>query len=151
MGRHTVLLRYFHQALGVGAISGAHHQQQVAIRGRHLHRQLAVLRGIADVVARRVLQGGEPRAQPGHDVLGFVEAERGLGDVADLERVGHLEPVHVGEGLHNLGALRSFAQGTCHLVVVPVSDQDDGIPQPGESPSLQVHLRDQGAGGVDDP
>ena len=53
VGRHAAIRRDFAQAVGVGAVRAADDDHHVDLRRHELHRVLAVLRGIADVVLLR--------------------------------------------------------------------------------------------------
>ena len=48
------------------------------------------------------------------------------------------------------GRCRGLAQRSRDLLVLPVPDQDDGVPQTRKLHRLQVHFGHQGAGGIDD-
>ncbi len=89
--RGAGLERDLDQAHGVGGVAGADHDHQVGVLGDLLDRELAVLGGVADVVARRVEQLREPLADRGDGLEGLVDRQRGLREPGDLGRVADLD------------------------------------------------------------
>ena len=81
------LERDLDQADRVGGVAGADHDHQVGVRGDLLDRELAVLGGVADVVAGRVEQLREPLADRGDRLQRLVDRQRGLREPGDLRRV----------------------------------------------------------------
>ena len=65
-------------------------------------------------------------------------------------RVGRLKAVDVGGMLDHVDGVRRLAERPLHLLVVGVADQHDAVAVAREAPRLDVHLVDEGAGGVDD-
>src|SRR5690606_17884306 len=68
------------QAVGIGGIDRTNHQHQVALRGQTAHGVLAVLRGIADVVAPWTDDVRKALPQGLDDAARVVYGKRGLGD-----------------------------------------------------------------------
>jgi hypothetical protein len=81
----------FAQAVGIGRIGRADHDDQIAIGGEFFHCILAILRGVADVVLLRAADVGEARASAPHHACRIVHRQCGLGDVGQLVRVAHLQ------------------------------------------------------------
>src|SRR5207248_10484865 len=83
------------QAHAVGAVAAAQHDDGVGLGDQLLDRLLAVLGGVADVVARGADDVGEPAAQGVDDALGVVDAEGGPGEVGDPGAGGQVQAVDV--------------------------------------------------------
>src|SRR5690606_24718953 len=90
------------QAVGIGGIDRTNHQHQVALRGQTAHGALAVLRGIADVVAPWTDDVRKALPQGLDDAARVVYGKRGLGDEGDEGRIAHLDALRV---LHRLDEL----------------------------------------------
>ena len=93
-----------------------------------LHRFLAVLRGVADVIAGRALDRGKPLAKPRDDFLRVVKAQGRLREEGKLARIFDFEGIHGGDGVHHQSAVGSFAGSANDFLVVFVADQDNGAP-----------------------
>ena len=141
--------RHLDQPVGVRRVGRADHQHDVGARGDGLHRLLAVLGRVADVVGRRALQRGEPPAQDVDDHRGVVHRQRRLAEVRDA----------VGSSTRRrrlLAVCTSTARsGACPAV--PITSSWSACPisrivsvAAGEPAGLAVHLGDQRAGRVDD-
>ena len=141
------------QAVGVGAGARAHHQQHVALLQQLLDRILAVLRGIADVLAPRRRQLREAPAQRRDDFRGVIDRERRLGDERQALRVAHLQLRHVGGALHQVDAPArrriEASHGAFDLRVPRVADEDDVAAFARVALHFHVHLGHQRAGGVE--
>ena len=87
--------------------AGADHDHQVGAAGDLLDRQLAVLGGVADVVARRVEQLREPLADRGDGLHRLVDRQRGLREPGHLVRVADLDVGDVVGALHQLDVARA--------------------------------------------
>jgi len=120
-------LGHLYQPLGVRAVGGADDQQHVDVVHQALDRRLAVLRRVADVVARGTDDLGELAPQRLDDVAGVVHRQRRLGEVGDLVGIGHRQPLDLLRAVHHHDALGCLAQRADHLVVVLVADQDDRV------------------------
>ena len=129
-----------HESHRVRRVAGPNHDHQVALRGHRLDRHLAVLGGVADVIARRVLQRGEPFAQPRHGLHGLVDAERGLRQPDDLARVAHGDVVDPVGSVHQLHMVGGLTGGADDLFVALVADKEDVVVLAGEPLGLVVHL-----------
>ena len=137
------------QPHGVRGVGRADHDHQVGTLADLLDRELAVLGGVADVVAGRVEQLREalPDRVDGRHRL--VDRQRGLGEPGHLGRVAHDDAGHVGGALHELDVLGGLAGGALDLLVALVADQQDVVVVAGEAARLVVHLGHQRAGRVD--
>ena len=125
------------------------HDHQVGALGDLLDGELAVLGGVADVVARRVEQLGEALPDRGHRLEGLVDRERGLREPGDLGRVADHDRGDVGGTLHELDVLRRLARGALDLLVPLVADEQDVVVGLGEPLGLVVDLGHQRTGRVD--
>ena len=137
------------QAHRVGGVGRADHDHQVGLRADLLDGELAVLGGVADVVARRVEQVREPLPDGVDGGHRLVDRERRLREPGDLLGVAHDDPGDVVGALHELDVLGSLTGGALDLLVTLVADQQDVVVVAGEALRLVVHLGHQRAGGVD--
>ena len=121
-----------------------------ASRGDLLDRHLAVLGGVADVVARRVEQQREPLAQRG-DRLAASRRPTAWSARARRPSPGRAtSTASTSSGpVDELDVLGRLAGGALDLLVALVADQQDVVVVGGEPPRLVVHLGDQRAGRVD--
>src|SRR5207244_12085858 len=110
---------------------------------------LAILGGIADIVARRADNLRETAAEGANDHLGVVHAERRLREVGNLGAGRKVERLRLYLVLHQADAARRLADRAGDLVMPLVTDEEDGVPLPGEADGFEVDLGDQGTGGVD--
>ena len=74
----TILQRNLHQTLRVRAILRANNDHQIALGRDCFDCHLAVLGGVANVVARRILQVRELLLEQLHDGHGLVDRQGGL-------------------------------------------------------------------------
>ncbi len=137
------------QADRVGGVPRAHHDHQVGPGRDDLDRRLAVLGGVADVVARRVEQGRETLAQRADRLGRFVHRQRGLRQPDHPRRVPDLDVRGPVGAVDQADPVRGLPRGAHDLLVPGVADQQDVVVPGGEAPRLAVHLGDQRAGGVD--
>ena len=86
VGGGAVLARHLDQAVGVGGVGRADHEDQVALAGQLLDRDLAVGRRVTDVVGLGADDRRELGPQGGDDLGGLVDREGRLGDEGDLAR-----------------------------------------------------------------
>ena len=113
-------------------------------------RDLAVLRGVADVLGVGADDVGKLLLEGVDDVAGLVQAQRGLGQISHAVGVGHLELGNLGDVRNHLGGLGRLAQRALNLVVVAVPDEHQRVALLGELDGLDVDLGHQRTGGVDD-
>ncbi|CAM5319444.1 hypothetical protein SVIOM342S_01019 [Streptomyces violaceorubidus] len=122
----------------------------IGLSARLLHRELAVLRGVADVVARR---GDEPRELGLERVDGLhrlVDGECGLGEPDHLRRVrGRSTLATSARSVDELDVVGGLAGGADDLLVALVADQQDVVVVVREADGFLVDLGDERAGGVD--
>src|SRR5439155_6125474 len=122
---------------------------QVALLAKALAGSLAVLRGVADAVARGPRDLGEPTPEHLDHGAGVVDGEGRLGQVGDLGRIAYLQPLR---GLHRVDdhdPRGRLARRPDHLVVILVAHQVDGEAVPGVPDRLRVDLGDERTGRVD--
>jgi hypothetical protein len=60
------------------------------------------------------------------------------------------ESLHGGDGVHDDGAVGSFAGGADNFLMVPMADENDGALFAGEFQRFQVNFGHEGASGVND-
>ena len=147
-GLGAVFQGNLHEADGVGGIGGAHHDDQVGLRGNLLDGHLAVGGGVADVVAGRILQRREALLQQPDRFHRFIHAQRGLRKPDDLFRVPDRHFVHFVRAVDDLDVLGGFTGGSFNFLVAVVADQEDVEVVLGKADSFPVHLGHQRAGGV---
>jgi hypothetical protein len=141
--------RHLAQPLGVRGVLRTDDDHHVALGRDLLDHFLAVLRRVADVVARRRLEQRQPGAQPFDGVHGLVDRQRGLRQPHDLRRIAHGDAVDRVRPDDQLDVCGRLAGGTHDLLVPLVPDEQDVVVVGGVPARLHVHLRHQGAGGVD--
>jgi hypothetical protein len=144
-----VLQRDLDETNAVGGVGRTHDDDEVGAARDLLDRDLTILGGVADVVARRILQLREPLAQTPHRLHGLVDREGRLRQPDDLRRVFDHDSVgligRVDDG-HVLGRLTG---GPFDLLVTFVTDQEDLVVAASEAHGLAVHLRHQRTRRVD--
>ncbi len=148
MGFDAAALRDFHQAIRIGAVRRTNNENKIDVFGDLLDRFLAVLRGIANIVARRPLDEGEFLAQARHNFLRVVKAQGRLRKEGELAGIVDFESIHGGYGIHHDGAVRRFARGADDLLMVAMADQDNGAFFARKLERFKVNFGDQRAGGV---
>ncbi len=135
----------------VGRVRRSHDDHHVRLPRDDLDGGLPVLRGVADVVARRVDEPREALAQRGDRLHGLVDRQRRLGEPHHLGRVTHADPGSALRAVDQPHPVRRLAGSADDLLVTLVADQQDVIAAGREAPGLVVHLGDERAGGVDGP
>jgi hypothetical protein len=148
-GRRAVILGHLDEPDGVRGVRRAHDDDQVGLARDGLDRGLAVLGRVADVVARRVEQGGKALAQQADGLGGLVHRQGGLREPDHLGRVPDLDLRHAVRAVDQPDAGRGLPRGADHLFVPRVPDQQDVVILGGEPARLVVHLGDQRTRGVD--
>jgi len=114
-----------------------------------LDRDLAIFGGIANILRGGTFDVGELLLKGGDDVFGFIEAERGLGQVGDAVGIGNGERPNLLGIADYLGYERSLAESTDDFIVVVVTDEDERITFLGKFDGFDVDFGDERAGGVD--
>ena len=94
--------------------------------GHVFDRSLAVLGGIADVLRVWPFNQWELVAQGFNNVLGFIQAERGLRNVCNTRGIGNFQLFYFFHTAHDLGDFRGFAQSSDDFIMVTVAP-DRGI------------------------
>ena len=92
-GLRAVLEGDLDEPHAVRRVRRADDDHEIGILRDLLDRDLAVLRGVADVVRRRILQLREPLAQAPDGLHRLVDRQRRLRQPDDLRRVPHLDDV----------------------------------------------------------
>ena len=142
------IARDFDQTIRIRTVVRANDQQQIALGRDVLHRGLAVLRRIADVLRVRPFDVGKTLAQRLDHVRGFVEAQRGLGQIGYAVRIGHVQVVHIFGRIHHLRDQRSFAQRADDFIVIAMADEDERVAFAGKLDRFHVNFGHQRTGGV---
>ena len=122
----------------------------VDLRAEHLHRVLAVLRGVADVLLLGLAHGGKARLHRGEDLGRVVDRQRRLRHHGEAPGPRHLRARHVGHVLDEEDALAELAHRALDLGMALVADHDELVAFARQLGDLDVHLGDQRAGGVED-
>ena len=125
-----------------------HEDERRALRDHRLHRVLAVLRRVTDVVGGRPPQRAEVVLERVDDRSDVVEGERRLRDHRD-GLVG-VELARLLRRLDHDRRVRPLAERPDHLDVVLVADERDEMAAVGVAPRLGVHLVHERARRVDD-
>ncbi|SIC06646.1 Uncharacterised protein [Mycobacteroides abscessus subsp. abscessus] len=138
-----------HQPHRVRRVTRTDDNHQLAFRGHRLHRDLAVLGGVADVVTGRVLQRRKALTQALHRLHGLVDAQRRLGQPNDLVLVTHRDVVHRVGAVDQLYVVGRLTGGADDFLMAFVADEQNVEVVTREALGFLVHLGDQRAGGVD--
>ena len=115
------------QPPAVRAVLAPQHEHQVGLGRQVADGFLTILGRVADVVLGGIGDVGELFPERGDHDVGVVDAERGLGQIGDLVRVGDGEPLDVLGGFDQDHLVGSLAHGADDFVVSLVADQDDGV------------------------
>jgi hypothetical protein len=91
VARRAGFLAYLAQAVGIGTVLGANHQDNVDKRTKFTHRRLPVLGRVANVARLRSDNIGEALVQRGDDAARVVDTERRLRDIGDRRIGGDIE------------------------------------------------------------
>lgn len=89
-------------------------------------------------------------AQASHNLLGVVKRKRRLSQERQPLRVGHIELIDFFDAAYYQCPIRRFTRCTNDLLMVAVTDQNNGATLTGELERLQVNLGDKRACSVDD-
>ena len=146
---HAPLLRHLGQPVRVRGILRADHEQHVDLRHELLHRVLAVLGRVADVLPGRALEGRIALLQHPDDLARLVHRQGGLRQVRERPVRREIDHARLRLGLHQHGAVRRLAARALDLLVPGVADQHDGPIVRGEAARLDVHLGDERTGRID--
>ena len=149
VGGNALVPGHVDEALRVRRVGRADHEHQIDLSRQRLHRELAVGRGVADVVLGRPDDCREPLAQAGDDRVGLVDRERGLGHVGDTLGVDRRERRDIVDALDERDRVGRLALRTDDLLVRSVADEEDRVAALREAASLLVHLRDERTRRVD--
>jgi len=144
----ATILSYFSQALRVGTIVGAQDENQSGPRSQALHGSLAVLCGVADVVARGRHQFGEAPPQNVDDGVGIVHTQSGLSDDGNALRIRHLSALRLVRRTYKLDVAGDLTHRSGHFFVALMSYENDRAAFVAESYGLEMNLGDEGARGV---
>src|SRR5690554_6285776 len=150
-GAHT--FGQFPQAVGVGAVGGAHYQHDVAVAGQLFYGILPVLGGVADVVLAGAFDLREPGAQGVDYPGGVVHGQRGLSNERQPAGVFYVQLLHVGFVFHQVDvaavAVVVLPHGAFHFRVTMVADEHALAAVAAVAHHFHMHLGDQRAGGVE--
>ena len=138
------------EAVRVGRVARADHEEMVDLRKHLLHRPLPVGGRVADVLLAWRPDVRETPAERGDDLAGLVHGERRLGHVGELCVRREVERLGFGDRLHEHGRVRRLAHRADDLLVALVADEDDRVPLVRVAPRLDVHLGHERADRVDD-
>jgi hypothetical protein len=92
----------------------------------------------------------EAAAEDADDLARLVDRKGRLGDVGDLRVAGQRERLGLGHVLDEHGCIGRLPHRPDDLLVARMADQDDGVPVRRVAPRLDVHLRHERAGRIDD-
>ncbi|RMP78165.1 hypothetical protein ALQ17_05359, partial [Pseudomonas fluorescens] len=142
------------QAVGVGTVGAADHQDHIAFVCQLLDRVLAVLGGVADVVLARAANGREATAQRVDHAAGVVHGQGGLSHECQALGVLYLQAGDVFFVFHQVNgpaiAGVVLTHGAFDFRVAGVADQDALATITAVARDFDVHLGDQWAGSIED-
>lgn len=110
---------------------------------------MPILRGVADVITRRILQVGESFAQASHRLHGLVHRQRRLRQPYDAIGILNLERIHGPRSVNEGDTIGSLAGCTLDLLVSGVTNEQDLVVVACESHGLAVDFGDQRTRGID--
>ena len=149
-GFDAAALSNFDKAVGIGTVLRADNQNKIDILRNLFDCFLAILGGVANVIAFRADNFRELLAEAGDDFLRIVKAKRSLCQKGEFFWVVHFELVHGLDRIDHDCAVGRFAGSANDFLVVFVSDQDDGAILARKFERFEVNFRHQRARGVDD-
>ncbi len=154
IARHPGTIGELAQPVGVGTAARAHDQEDIALPEELFHSVLAVLGGVADVLAPRRRELRESPPQRRHHFRRVIHRQRGLGHEGEAVWIADRERVDVGTGLDQVDAPAEAGIEAPHRALnfrVPrMPDEDDVAPLTGVALHLHVHLGHQGTRGIED-
>jgi len=112
---------------------------------------MAILGGVANVIAGGADDFGKTLAKTAYDFLRVIQAEGCLREKGELIWIFDLQRVHSGDRIDNEGSVGSFAGGANDFLVILVADQNDGALFTGKLEGLEMNFGDQRAGGINYP
>src|SRR3974390_1164205 len=142
-------LNHLLEAPGIRTVVRSQDDHDVRLLGQNLGRGLAVLRGVANVVASGRSQVGKTPLQDVYNLVGVIHSEGRLGGHSDPLWIPYLDPFRLVHASHHLDVIRSLARGALYLFVSLVTHQDNGTTLPRKTDGFQMHLGHQGTGRVD--
>ena len=116
-----------------------------------LDRILAVLGGIANVLLFGRANLRKAFLHSGHDFGRVVHTQGGLGDDGEPLGLAGLDGGHIVHTFNQMDALGQLAHGAFDLGVAFVANHDELIALAVQFGHLDMHLGDQGAGGIKHP
>ena len=150
LGLHVEALSEFDKAIGIRAVLGPNDEDEVDVLGDLLDSFLPILRGVADIVARRANDLGKALAEAGHNFLRVVKTKRRLREERKPLRIFDPQRIDRGDRVDYQCAVWRFTRSADDFLVVLVADQDDGALLARELEGLEMNFCDQRASGVND-
>ena len=145
----------FGQSIRVGTVRRTDDQHQFTVGREFLHRVLAVLRRVADIIAARTANLGKAHAQRVDHRTCIVDRQRGLRDIGKRCGVAHLQRGDLLDAFHQIDIAPvgrvELPHRAFHLRVSGVSDQHTFMPLAAVARNFHVHLGDQRTGGIEHP
>src|SRR5665213_3141147 len=114
-----------------------------------LHRDLPILRGIADILRVRPHNVRKLRLKGMNDVARLIETEGRLREVSHAIRVRNFEGGDFFRRRNHMRDVRSLAQGSLDFVMIAMPDQYQREALPGKIDGFDVNLGHQRASGID--
>ena len=141
-------MRYFHQAIRIRAIGRADHQNQSHFARQRLHRFLAILRRIANIIRSRPGNRRKPLAQPRHNFLRVIKRQRSLRQKRQPLGIGNFEHVNFFHAANHQRLLRRLARGADNFLVIFMPNQNQRPALARKFQRLQMNFGHQRTGSI---
>ena len=125
IGLHASLFGDFAQAVGIGAVGRANHQNKLNLPRHSDHRVLAVLRRIANVAQVRANDARIAVLQRRDNARGVRCAERCLRHIRERRRGWNIKRSNISLVAHDAQPVRHLPAHALHFRVARMADEDD--------------------------
>src|SRR6476620_12392056 len=136
VGGNACFYAYFAKPVRFGSVLSYHQEDNVYKLGEFEQRGLAILCRIADILRAGADDVLEPPEQGRDDPARIIDAQRSLRHVGNRRVLGEGEGLDIFLSLHKQDRAGNLADGSFHLRMAGVTDQDHRAPRPRQLPAL---------------